>query len=417
MMHTRSSFPILFAFVCVALMLSGGCKSSTTPTGPNGEQSFGTLSGVITDSVTQKPIAQAVVQIAGVTTQKLTDALGNYKFDSVQVGPYLVTISKTGYASHADSVVITQDVITTDSRALAPTSSGTGNIAGWTLVTSGTTQNLMGVCFAGSGIYFAVGDGGAIYRSIDDGATWSVSSAGQGGKLWDITFSNKSNGIAVGANGTVVVTTNGGISWVNRSLDNNNYRSVAMIGQTAYITGDDNDGNGVVTATTDLGTTWQHLITFSNQTYPMLGVAMASLTDICVVGWYGDIGITDYGFNNWSNVSIAATRASLFSIAMPGFKDMYVVCDSGLIFHSQDSGKVWIKQNSGVGAVLRHVAFLDAKTGIAVGDGGTVILTKDGGASWQNLSIPGNTFFGCAFEDATHAIIVGSGGVIYKSKI
>jgi photosystem II stability/assembly factor-like uncharacterized protein len=78
---------------------------------------------------------------------------------------------------------------------------------------------------------------------------------------------------------------------------------------------------------------------------------------------------------------------------------------------------VWIKQNSGVGAVLRHVAFLDAKTGIAVGDGGTVILTKDGGASWQNLSIPGNTFFGCAFEDATHAIIVGSGGVIYKSKI
>jgi photosystem II stability/assembly factor-like uncharacterized protein len=358
------------------------------------------------------------VQVAGITTQHLTDSLGNYTFDSLQIGSYFVTISKSGYVSHSDSIKIAKGSTSLLNRALAPTGgSGSGNITGWTLVPSfDGSQNLNGVCYAGGGVFYAVGDGSEVVRSTDGGSTWTnCSQTFQ--QLLDVVFSDKLHGIAVGLNG-VTVTTDGGNSWSSSTINHNRYRSIAMVGQTVYIAGDDNASNGVVSESTDGGSNWQDLISgLTDVTYPEFAIAMSTPNDICVVGWYGDIGITDYGFDNWSNVAIAATRANLLSIAMPGLKDIFVVGDSGVIFHSQDSGAHWTKQNSGVVTSLRHVAFFDAKTGLAVGDSGVILLTKDGGTTWQSMSIPGNSFLSCAFEDASHAVVVGSGGVIYKSKI
>ncbi len=398
-------------------MFNVGCKSSSTPTGPGGEQSFGTLSGIVSDSVTQNPIGQATVQIVGLTTQKLTDSLGNYKFDSVQVGPYLVTISKTGYVSHSDSVVITKSAITTLSRALASSTGGTGGSAFWTQVASNVgSQNLNGICYAGGGYFYAAGDNSVVCVSADHGNTWT-NSAQTFEQLLDIAFNDKLNGIGVGPNG-VTVTTDGGNSWSTSQLNHNHYRSIARIGNASYIAGYDKFGGGVVSASMNGGQDW--IDVFNAQFDPtdsQFAIAMVSPTFICAVGLFGEVRISDSSYNVWKDVPVRLTNASLLSVAMPSFQDIFVVGELGVIFHSQDYGKSWSKQNSGVTTALRHVAFLDSKTGLAVGDAGVILQTKDGGITWQNSSIPGNTFFGCAFEDATHAIIVGSGGVIYKSKI
>ena len=48
-------------------------------------------------------------------------------------------------------------------------------------------------------------------------------------------------------------------------------------------------------------------------------------------------------------------------------------------------GRDWIKQKSGTLSWLYGVHFLDAQEGWAVGSQGTVLHTKDGGATWDNL--------------------------------
>jgi hypothetical protein len=55
-----------------------------------------------------------------------------------------------------------------------------------------------------------------------------------------------------------------------------------------------------------------------------------------------------------------------------------VVGTSGLIFHSYD-GVNWIKQNSGTTNTLYSVYFIDSLNGWAVGDGGIILHTVNGG--------------------------------------
>jgi len=68
-------------------------------------------------------------------------------------------------------------------------------------------------------------------------------------------------------------------------------------------------------------------------------------------------------------------------------------------------------QNSSVTANLNGLAFIDANTGIIVGDGGTVLRTTDGGLAWVTLST-GTTapLYGVAFVNSNIGTIVGDGG-------
>jgi photosystem II stability/assembly factor-like uncharacterized protein len=411
--YRSSILTLIFPLSLCALMFNVGCSSSST--GPTGIGSVGTLSGVVTDSVTQKPIGQATIQIAGRLSALLSDSLGNFKLDNLAVGAYLVTISKSGYVSHSDSVKIVKGAIATLSRALAP--SGAGNTGGWTRITTGITQNINSVTYAGGGYFFAVGDDGIVFRSTDGGVTWTALPS-SGGPQADVVFSDKLHGFTANLYG-VSVTIDGGNTWTTKGINQDNnaeYRAVAVSGNVVYAAGDFRDGSGVVTMSSDGGIYWHDVLSpLTHPTEREYGLAMASPTYICVVGSYCYAGVSTFDGSYWTQTRVTTSLATLYSVAMPNLKDIFAVGDSGLIFHSIDSGFHWIQQTSGVGKALRHVAFYDGKTGLAVGDSGTVILTKDGGTSWQNISIPGNTFTGCAFQDATHAVIVGANGAIYRS--
>jgi photosystem II stability/assembly factor-like uncharacterized protein len=61
----------------------------------------------------------------------------------------------------------------------------------------------------------------------------------------------------------------------------------------------------------------------------------------------------------------------------------YLLCEQGGLWTTTDSGATWLPLATG--SVERHRAFawLDAKRGIAVGNGGMVLATEDGGKTWQ----------------------------------
>lgn len=77
----------------------------------------------------------------------------------------------------------------------------------------------------------------------------------------------------------------------------------------------------------------------------------------------------------------------------------------------------WVAQTSGVGAVsLSSVSFTSATTGLAVGTGGTIIKTTNGGTSWAaKTSLTANALTSVKFISATNAIAVGQFGIILFS--
>jgi photosystem II stability/assembly factor-like uncharacterized protein len=91
----------------------------------------------------------------------------------------------------------------------------------------------------------------------------------------------------------------------------------------------------------------------------------------------------------------------------------WAVGSGGNIYRTQDGGSSWQAQTSGVVTDLLDVKFGDALEGWAVGDEGTVLHTTDGGRHWQNERSPTtHALERIFFADRTHGWAVGFGGTI-----
>lgn len=76
----------------------------------------------------------------------------------------------------------------------------------WTVIASGTANNLNDVQFLTTSIVLAVGDAGTIIGSTDRGATWTPQTSTTGQNLEAIAYNGVNNTLVVGANGTVLLS-------------------------------------------------------------------------------------------------------------------------------------------------------------------------------------------------------------------
>lgn len=98
---------------------------------------------------------------------------------------------------------------------------------------------------------------------------------------------------------------------------------------------------------------------------------------------------------------------------------LITVGEHGHILLSDDQGKHWRQARSvPTTTTLTAVSFIDDKQGWAVGHGGVIIATKDGGETWRVLSgkLDGNEIlFSVWFQDARHGIAVGPYGSMIET--
>lgn len=88
----------------------------------------------------------------------------------------------------------------------------------------------------------------------------------------------------------------------------------------------------------------------------------------------------------------------------------------GTIIRTTDGGVTWTMQESGTEAVLRAVSFVDTYTGTTVGYDGTIVRTTDGGATWTaQESGTGNSLRDVSFVDANTGTAVGSRRTIIRT--
>jgi photosystem II stability/assembly factor-like uncharacterized protein len=297
----------------------------------------------------------------------------------------------------------------------------------WSPVDSGTTSNLNGAILLDSGVGFVVGDTGTILKSTDAGATWTPLTSGTSATLHGIYFLDPNEGVAVGDSGTILRTTDGGTAWESvTSGVVDTLRSVSFNGVNGICGGDSQD----ILYSTDSGASWQiGQSGFFGGGFP--GAQMLSATTGFVAGqnsiFQGLLGNTTDGGVSWNfqpfyfdgneggcndvfffdqitglvsgtifdgRGALARTTdgglnwlttiydQSIEGLAFPAAAspEGFGVGSGGRILHTTDSGVTWSDQTSGSSANLHDVSFAsDALRGIAVGDGGVIVRTTNGG--------------------------------------
>ncbi len=295
----------------------------------------------------------------------------------------------------------------------------------WSPVDSGTTNNLNSASLLDSGVGFVVGDTGTILKSTDTGATWAPLTSGTSATLHGIYFLDPNEGVAVGDSGTILRTTDGGAAWesvISGVVDT--LRSVSFNGVNGICGGDSQD----ILYSTDSGASWQiGQSGFFGGGFP--GAQMLSATTGFVAGqnsiFQGLLGNTSDGGVSWNfhpfyfdgneggcndvfffdqitglvsgtifdgRGALARTTdgglhwlstiydLSIEGLAFPAAASGFAVGAGGRMLHSTDSGTTWSDQTSGSSANLHDVSFAsDGLRGIAVGDGGVILRTTNGG--------------------------------------
>ncbi len=91
-----------------------------------------------------------------------------------------------------------------------------------------------------------------------------------------------------------------------------------------------------------------------------------------------------------------------------------VVGDGGTVLTTTDAGASWVLRAGGTTENLRSVWFTSATVGWAAGSAGALMTTSNGGASWtrQTSIFTGNNLTCVRFADALHGWVVGDGGLI-----
>lgn len=213
-----------------------------------------------------------------------------------------------------------------------------------------------------------VGSDGKILKSIDGAATWVKQISGITNGLQDVGVWDDKRAVVVGNGPTVLRTVDGGTNWEKVNVSGSQMatkliRVRVLPDGSAWAIGE----GGLVLHSTDYALTWS---------------AVGDAEDIA----WNDIYFKDG--NGW------------------------LVGEFGRMRMSSDNGKHWSEVNSPIKSSLMSVAFRTPNDGVAVGVGGEILTSHDGGRNWQRTKpVTSEHLFGLTWNGSKWAI-VGDKGVV-----
>ncbi len=233
-------------------------------------------------------------------------------------------------------------------------------------------------------------------------------------KFFDVAHATGNVFVAVGYDGRIIRSEDNGQNWqeVTPRPTNFSLNQVAFVGDHGWAVGH----TGIILHSRDAGKTWT--LQQSNTDKTILSVSFVD----SLHGWAcGDESTwlsTSNGGETWEAHRIEVSQIGLSgdtSLAVPDiiyysvkFADQlegWMVGEYGNIRHTVDGGKTWDAQHESLldelvakggskdvmtlGAFFK-VHFTDKNTGFAVGAGGAVAITQDGGKKWSWIAREGN---------------------------
>jgi len=93
----------------------------------------------------------------------------------------------------------------------------------------------------------------------------------------------------------------------------------------------------------------------------------------------------------------------------------WAVGDGGAILATRDGGECWTRQGSAA-EQLHAVAALSGERAVAAGRTGTVLWTEDGGARWEWIETGSTRLRGVAFVDSLQGWMCGDDGGVFRTR-
>jgi ligand-binding sensor domain-containing protein len=315
---------------------------------PDTLAAYQTINGKVDSALVGKP--DLYVQVIGLNRIETVDsATGVFVIPDLAPGSYSLRIISTD--TSVKPVVI--DTAKTDTTHVPPISglwTSTGGIYG------GLVKSLV---VAPSGSVLAGTPGSGIYKSDDNGATWTSASNG-------VTMQPGPVDSGFGVN------------------------SFLVIGNTIYA----GTSNAGVFLSTDNGATWSA----ANNGMPAIGVnAMVAKNDTIVVGTDGGVLVSTDLAASWVLSSTGLTFPQVKTLALsPDGTNLYALLGDGELNLSHDAATTW--SIAGFGNLALGSVYWMGTFGpmILAGSGNSIASSHDNGVSWalRDSVIP--DFFTCA---------------------
>lgn len=267
----------------------------------------------------------------------------------------------------------------------------------------------------GTGVIAAVSGYGDALRSTDGGFTWSIVSDGQGDLfgIWNISFLDGQYGWIAGPRGFVLATADGGLTWENK---NNGVGDLITDLQML----DEQFGLAVtertyVQRTVDGGASWrvQRLLIQQFGFTPTLeAVSIVDEGFAVVAGYNGTVFRTFDGGVTWESVGYPRLSQDLLitDVKMIDRNTGWLAAGAagGQVYKTTDGAATWSLQFSLYAPYA--VDFIDAQHGWITTDAGgssgpDMVATIDGGQTWQTAALPapeGGLLSEVRFGDPNH---------------
>jgi hypothetical protein len=279
--------------------------------------------------------------------------------------------------------------------------------AGWER-TNGPSGGRIRAIATCDGVLYAGTWGMGVFRSTDNGATWTQTDLGLPGATIHALTSIGTKLFAGCEGAGVALSTNGGASWSQLSnglptfYSIDAFTAIAGPGSTYLYAG---TSNGLVFASTDEGASWDTVF-HASTAITALGALGGS---VFVGGYFGVFRSSDFG-SNWVEADSGMAYKYPSEIATDGL-NLYVSTFGGGVSRSTNGGVSW-SQSGLTGQNLWHIEFCDST--LFAGDWGSgVYRSTNGGNSWVqalpskyvvSLGVSGKTIFAA-----------GQGEGIYRS--
>jgi len=200
---------------------------------------------------------------------------------------------------------------------------------------------------------------------------------------------NENIGWAVGDTGTILKTIDGGLNWVSIETPVNAiYNKVCFYDiYLGYAVGN----GGVILKTIDGGETWYSLETPVHDN--LRNLFIINDKNICVIGDNGSVLISLDGTTFVISSQTSSVTENLHTVYFYDTAVGWVSGDHGTLLMTKDGGNTWQKYNmvnvsigSQITSNITSLAFYNLNDGVAVSDDGKIFRTSDSGFSWSEMS-------------------------------
>jgi photosystem II stability/assembly factor-like uncharacterized protein len=258
---------------------------------------------------------------------------------------------------------------------------------------------------------------------------WSLVGTAGTGYYHGMWFVDRDNGWVVGDSGQVLNTTDGGASWNPEESGVKTYLKCVTFANLSkgWIGGRDN----LIGVTTNGGAswTWHHPVGESLRTF--MAISFFGENAGWIVDNYGGILHTEDGGRNWTPQTSGLTTG-IRSVQFLDAREGWATADWRLVLHTTNGGGTWTVTNLDtlnfgrhVVAVFEEICFVNRSTGwiattTALSDTdyhpSSIVATSDGGRTWKIQATPEDDFVNAfAFANTSVGWAAGSDGILYTN--